>query len=44
MYKVDKVDENGYVIQKEGESLKEFTARLAKESDDFNKDKFCVPF
>lgn len=31
------VDENGYVIQKEGESLQEFTERLAKESDDFNQ-------
>ncbi len=41
-YKADdpkktKVDENGYVMQKEGESLKEFIARLAKESDDFNQ-------
>lgn len=41
-YKADdpkktKVDENGYVLQKEGESLKEFTQRLAKESDDFNQ-------
>lgn len=31
------VDENGYVIQKDGESLQEFTERLAKESDDFNQ-------
>lgn len=31
------VDENGYVIQKDGESLQEFTERLAKESEDFNQ-------
>ena len=41
-YKADdpkktKVDENGYVLQKDGETLKEFTERLAKESDDFNQ-------
>lgn len=41
-YKADdpkktKVDENGYILQKEGETLEEFTKRLAKESDDFNQ-------
>ncbi len=41
-YKADdpiktKVDANGYVLQKEGESLKEFIKRLAKESNDFKQ-------
>ena len=41
-YKADdpkktKVDENGYVLQKEGETLEQFTKRLSKESKDFKQ-------